>query len=118
MVVSVSYLHAIKYIRLTRTCIICRTVIDSTKDFIYLTLMASWLVNLPWINDPTYDFLEFYSGAARVSRLVQASGYRARAFDVEYDCPPEGKSQHSGKKTRSAFDINGESGFVLLSTLN
>ena len=79
--------------------------------------MASWLINLPWINDPTYDFLEYYSGAARVSRLAQAFGYVARAFDVAYDSPPEGKSQHSGRNRRSAFDINGEGGFVFLSKL-
>lgn len=76
--------------------------------------MASWLTNLPWKNDPTYDLVDFFSGAARISRLACASGYEARAFDINYDSPPMGTSSHSGRARRSAFDINGEGGFLPL----
>lgn len=76
--------------------------------------MASWLVDLPWQREGPYEFLEFYSGMARVSRLAQVLGYEARGFDISYDSPPSGTSPHSGRANRSAFDINGEAGFLLL----
>ena len=77
--------------------------------------MASWLVNLPWADDShPYDLLEFYAGVARVSHLGTAMGYCSRAFDISYDVPPKGESPHSGRANRSAFDINGEAGLLLL----
>ena len=77
--------------------------------------MASWLVNLPWGSEKPYDVLEFFAGVARVSRLAQLCGYNSRAFELEFDKPATGESRHSGRARRSAFDINGESGFVPLS---
>lgn len=89
--------------------------VEETKDFIYLTLMASWLVDLPWQRrEEPFQFIEYYSGMARVSRLAQVMGYEARGFDISYDEPPSGTSPHSGRANRSAFDINGEAGFLLL----
>ena len=88
----------------------CRT----TKDFIYLTLMASWLVDLPWEGSKPFDLLDFYAGRARVSRLANSMGYESRAFDLEYEAAPKGVSIHAGRSKRSAFDINGEGGFLLL----
>ena len=79
----------------------CRT----TKDFIYLTLMASWLVDLPWEGSQPFDLLDFYAGRARVSRLANS---------MEYEAAPKGVSIHAGRSKRSAFDINGEGGFLLL----
>ena len=76
--------------------------------------MASWMVRLPWVSDRPYDVLDFYAGEARISRLATACGYHACAYDVRYDCPLEGESYHSGRSKRSAFDINGEGGFLLL----
>lgn len=85
-----------------------------TKDFIYLTLMASWLVNLPWEGSEPFDLLDFYAGRARVSRLANCMGYVSRAFDLDYETAPAGESIHAGRSKRSAFDINGEAGFLLL----
>ena len=76
--------------------------------------MASWLVDLPWRREEPYQFLEYYSGMARVSRLAAVLGYEARGFDISYDVPNPGTSQHSGRANRSAVDINGEAGFLFL----
>ena len=86
-----------------------------SKEFIYLTLMASWVLNLPWKREKPFDLIELYAGLARVSRLAEACGFHASAHDLTYDAAPEGQSQHTGKARRSAFDINGEAGFLLLS---
>lgn len=88
---------------------------ETSKEFIYLTLMASWLVKLPWDREKPYDVIEFFAGVARVSRLAQLCGYNSRAYELEFDKPPTGESRHAGRARRSAFDINGEGGFVPLS---
>jgi hypothetical protein len=85
-----------------------------SKEFIYLTLMASWVLNLPWKREKPFDLIELYAGVARVSRLAEACGFHASAHDLTYDAAPGGQSQHTGKSRRSAFDINGEAGFLLL----
>lgn len=85
----------------------------TNKDFIYLTLMASWLVGLPWEGSKPFDLLDFYAGRARVSRLANCMGYESRAFDLDYEPAPAGVSIHAGRSKRSAFD-NGEGGFLLL----
>lgn len=88
-----------------------------TEDFIYLTLMASWLVvTLPPMTEP-YDLIDVFGGFARVSRLGMARGYQCRAFDIGYDDPVPGVSPHSGRGNRSAFDLNGEAGLLFLGWL-
>ena len=92
-----------------------RVLLERTQDFIYLTLMASWLVDLPWQPARPLDVIEYYAGAARVSRIASAVGFESRAFDIDFDKAPLGiESTHSGRCSRSAFDINGEGGFLLL----
>ena len=92
-----------------------RVCLERTQDFIYLTLMASWLVDLPWQPPRPLDVIEYYAGAARVSRIAAAVGFESRAFDIDFDKAPLGsESTHSGRCSRSAFDINGEGGFLLL----
>ena len=39
-------------------------------------------------------------------------GYLSRSFDLEYDRAPPGESVHAGRAKRSAFDFNGEAGFL------
>ena len=77
--------------------------------------MASWLVDMPWQPARPLDVIEYYAGAARVSRVATAVGFECRAFDIDFDkAPPGSESTHSGRCSRSAFDINGEGGFLFL----
>ena len=95
-------------------CILTLLLVSLSKDFIYLTMMVSWLVNLPWKREKAFDLVEYFAGVARVSRLAHSCGYNTSAFDMTYDEAPPGQSQHAGRAKRSAFDINGEGGFLLL----
>lgn len=73
-------------------------------------------MDLPlWRVSNQLEFLEYYSGLARVSRYISSQGTNTRAYDVTYDCPsPWKRSKHTGKKKRSGMDILGEAGFLLL----
>ena len=60
------------------------------------------------------DLIEFFAGKARVSRMASWVGYKVRSFDIAYapnKAPGEFKR---GKLSRSAMDLNGCAGFVLL----
>ena len=58
--------------------------------------------------------LEFYSDVGRIAKVAHHDGYIARSFDINH-VPPPGESSHSGMPRRSAFDLNGEAGFLWLS---
>ena len=59
--------------------------------------------------------LEFYSDVGRIAKVAHHDGYIARSFDINQEVPPPGESSHSGMPRRSAFDLNGEAGFLWLS---
>lgn len=59
--------------------------------------------------------MEYFSGAARISKIAYFMGYNVRAFDLDYDHPVDGMdSSFSGRQKRSCFDMNGEAGYVFL----
>lgn len=61
-----------------------------------------------------FDLVEYFSGVGRIAKLAHYSGYVSRGFDINYDDPPDEESKHTGLPRRSAFDMNGEAGFVYL----
>ena len=83
-----------------------------------LVMITSFLE--PASLESKYDFYDFFSGKARVSRLAKAAGYSPLAFDVVYDAsapPPKIKSKVQKSRfpnPRSAMDLNESGGFVLL----
>ena len=84
-------------------------------------LLAWWLTTSPTFAFDDigvgFDVLEFYSGVGRIAKCAQAVGYTARAYDINYDTPPPGESVHSKLPHRSAFDMNGEAGYLCLGSL-
>ena len=58
--------------------------------------------------------IEFFSGKARVSKMASWLGLAVRSIDILYDETPKVRSKFSGTEQRSAMDICGEAGFVLL----
>ena len=83
-----------------------------TKDFIYLVLLASWISKkYPW-GDKPLDLIEYFAGVSRICKLASWMGYEARGFEILYDTPPSGLAGHSKMPHRSAFDFNGEAGFL------
>ena len=89
------------------------------EDFIYLVLLAWWLMSsgtFKWHDvGEGIQVLEFYSGVGRIAKFAHHDGYVARSYDINQDVPPSGESSHSGMPQRSAFDLNGEAGFLRLS---
>ncbi len=71
---------------------------------------------MKWFCDGhTLDLVEYFSGAARISKIAHIMGYYVRAFDLDYDHPVNGKdSSFSGRQKRSCFDMNGEAGYLSL----
>ena len=60
------------------------------------------------------DVIEFFSGVGRIAKIASAYGFLSRAYDINMDKPPPGDSAHSQLPKRSAFDMNGEAGFLPL----
>ena len=93
---------------------------DAPKDFVYLLLMAAWVSStftLPWEEHQPLDVIDYFAGAARIAKCATIQGFNARAYDLLYDCPPEGESSHSHMSRRSAFDFCGEAGFWFLNLI-
>lgn len=86
------------------------------KDFVWLVLLVSWLpFDFRQFCPGHLDLVEFFSGAARISKIAHFKGYRVRAFDLDYDRPVQGmESSFSGWQKRSCYDMNGEAGFLFL----
>ena len=83
------------------------------EEFIYLVLLASWISPPERVLEGQIEFLEFFSGKARVSTLAAWAGLETRSVDILYDKPEPKISAHSGRQQRSAMDICGEAGFLL-----
>lgn len=77
------------------------------KAFILLILATSWL-NLEGF-DKEIEILELFAGQARLTRLSKSLGFGTAAHDIDYDPLPR-----VDKSKKSAMDINGSAGFVLL----
>ena len=69
-------------------------------------LLVSWL---EFHKDEGYQFLEYYSGCARMAQLAAGFGLRTEAYDLEY-----GRRRAELKGKRSCMDINSNCGMVLL----
>ena len=72
-----------------------------------LVLLTSWLSLCD--NDPCYQVVELFAGAARICKLAKFIGLSACAHDITYDAT----AGNSG----SSFNILGCAGFVLLGFL-
>ena len=81
----------------------------------WLVLLTSWIPTSPLFCPEPLELVEYFSGSARISKWAHHQGYQCRAFDVDYDQPPIGmESKRTGRQKRSAYDMNGEAGFVPL----
>ena len=60
------------------------------KDFVWLVLLASWVPVSPSFCPEHLHLLEFFSGAARISKWAHAVGYRVRSYDADYHKPLPG----------------------------
>ena len=69
----------------------------------FLVLLTSWLPLLP---DHRYHVIEFFAGKGRICRLAKAVGLRSCGHEVTYD--------DRVPMSKSAFNINGDAGFLLL----
>lgn len=78
-----------------------------SEDFVKLVLLTSWLSLCD--NDPCYQVVELFAGAARICKLAKFIGLSACAHDITYDAT----AGNSG----SSFNILGCAGFVLLGFL-
>lgn len=73
---------------------------------IFLVLLVWWLDISP---DVGYDFLDYFSGKARLSLMAEGAGYRVQAYDKSY-----GDFRGARKGKRSCMDLNSNAGMVLL----
>ena len=86
---------------------------DWAKDFIYLTMLASWIsVDFEWPENPV-QVIEYFAGVSRICKLASWYGVESRGFELLFDTPPKGTSSHSNMPRRSAYDFCGEAGFLL-----
>ena len=69
---------------------------------ISLVLMISWMEPAEFFPDFSFEVLDLFAGAARVSRAARALGMKAAAFDIGY---------HENSRV---FDTNSSAGFVFL----
>lgn len=78
-------------------------------------LLASWIPVTEHFCPKPLDIVEYFSGCARVSKWAHFMGFNVRAYDIDYDHPPAGfESSFSSTPKRSAYDINGDAGILLL----
>lgn len=76
-----------------------------------IVLMVGYLRPVDLSNpERTHDILEFYAGAARLSKLSHAMGGNAAAMDRNYDFV----AQESKKKKNNSMDFNTSAGFLSL----
>lgn len=74
-----------------------------------IVLMVGFLKPVSFNQDTDqYQVLEFYAGAARVSKLASNLGVRVAAMDKNYDTIGD------NKKRNNAMDFNTSAGFTFL----
>lgn len=87
------------------------------KDFLFLLILCWWLsLSMPGRQE-SYQVLDFFSGAARISQLGAKIGLVTASYDLNM-AKTVGKTRKSTKRKanrryRPCFDWNGESGYVL-----
>ena len=78
-----------------------------------IVLMVGYLRPVDLSNpEREHDILEFYAGAARLSKLGHAMGANAAAMDKNYD------SMANEKKKNNSVDFNTSAGFLSLNFSN
>ena len=58
--------------------------------------------------DIGYEFIEYFSGKARLAQMAAAAGFVADAYDKTY-----GDSRAAARGKRSCMDINSNAGLTL-----
>ena len=59
------------------------------------------------------DWVEFFSGKARVSKLASWMGFDVGAYDLTYETAAGGRGDFKrGSLRRSPMDLNGAAGFA------
>lgn len=74
-------------------------VTPPAKAFVVLVVLTSYL-DL-WDDDPQFEVMELYAGAARITRLAKALGLSTCGHDISFD-----------RSQKSAFDLLDNAGFV------
>ena len=88
------------------------------KAFLQIVVLVAFL-DIPDINFQDLDFVELFSGKARVSKLASWVGLNVRSFDLNYEpaAGPRGSFKR-GSLRRSPMDLNGSAGFAKLGWSN
>ena len=75
------------------------------QAIVLLVLLVSWLDDGPGPIKNDLEVIEFFSGAARVSKLSHRMGMRVVAYDMDYASAKPGR--------RGSMDLNSNAGFAL-----
>ncbi len=86
----------------------------SFKAFVKLVLLVAFLDVPGWKKPQDLEFVEFFSGKARTSKMASWMGFHSRAFDIEYHPTRHPFEPKHGVRPRSCMDINGAAGFAFL----
>ena len=89
-------------------CDCCNIIPTWAQVVIFLVLLISWL-RLGLEEDPAYEFLEYFAGCARLSKVAAAMGYPTEAYELDYGLDA---ARRRGK--RGPMDLNSSAGLVLL----
>ncbi len=83
------------------------------KDFVVLVLLCGCLVLGPLEPKQEWDFVEFFAGDGRVSRLAAKAGACVASYEILHGNVPK-KKRHPRRSSqqRNSMDFNGESGFA------
>ncbi|CAE7198229.1 unnamed protein product, partial [Symbiodinium sp. KB8] len=76
---------------------------------IFLVLLVWWLDVSP---DTGYQFLDYFSGKARLALMAEAAGYKVQAYDIAY-----GVQRAKKRGRRSSMDLNSNAGMVIAVSL-
>ena len=79
------------------------------KAFLAILLMLPFLTaGWPGFMNQTYEVIEFFAGAGRISRLAAAQGWRVLVHDIGYD------REASAQGRKSSMDMVTSAGFLPL----
>ena len=82
----------------------------ASKDFVFLLLCCTWLDFFD-LRVPEFDILDFFAGAANISKAAARAGLRAATYDIKLAAPKR-RRKSVWRSSRSPMDINSDSGFV------
>ena len=94
------------------------TLPSVSKDFVLMVLLCACLVLGPLQPKQEWDFLEFFAGDGRISRLAAKTGACVASYEILHGNVPQ-KNQRRGRSSqqRNSMDFNGESGFAFFGML-